>query len=830
MLPMFANSSALSSPRVVWFELTSKCPVDCVFCSRKSIRGVGEHMPFDLFTRTLAELERPAVIRLSYSGESGHYPQLAEAIDAAKASGADVELVTALVSVPDNTIRAMAERLDRITISLHTTNDPDFHRIYRYGSFAEFERKLNVLDQVREERGKPVVDFCFVAMESNLSALEGVVGLARDRYVKDIFIQPVMKRESMSYSFPELEVDGRHQRLFAEALRGAVDELQPRYSGVRLKIVNPAMDDARSSSCGMSAREEIVECAEDPRQTVHIMSNGDVISCGWRQSSPLGNLSTARLLEIWRSPAYEAFRKEHRAGRDAVCRQCHFKKTQPAGPMAESIGPGKAPLRQMPGGWMEHDDGDDVLWGCGEAVLEIPAGKPILHLRGGLPPGPGEEHNALTILADGKEIAQIENRARGKMLHFDRMLALPPASGDSAKVIRFRTRHEYGPRNRGPKGEDRRLGFYLALAECIDGATANLDSYPGSHPDNYDDSGLDSISLHRLDRLRKVLALTDAAARWVGRLPKKRPLSSPGHGAPGMTIIIPERGDPQMLGECLDSVAAAVGHLAEPVQVLVVANGSRGEDYSSLRPQHRKVEFLIEERALSFTGAVREGLRKASYDWVYLLNNDMVLDAAALQVVANARKEFTFALASRIVLADTGSLGYETNYTSSRVRDGLFEVYHSSPPEGLGPFEILFGGGGCTLYRRCLLERYVGGGDPYAPFYFEDLEWATLGWRDGFSSHFCPQSVATHRHRVTINRFYGAAEAERIFQRNLLQYQLRHTVGGVSREAVLEKIAETDATTVQDLTGWRKLASIAHARLANARLANARTSPVSRGA
>ena len=255
------------------------------------------------------------------------------------------------------------------------------------------------------------------------------------------------------------------------------------------------------------------------------MSNGDVISCGWRQSVPLGNLAGKSLSEIWRSPAYEAFRQEHRAGRDVVCRQCHFKKTQPAKRLDESIGPGKAPLRQMPGveRWMEHDDGDDVLWGSGEALLEVPAGKPILHLRGGLPPGPGEEHNALTILADGKEIAQIENRARGKILHFDRAVALPPES-DSAQVIRFQARHEYGPRNHGPGGEDRRLGFYLALAECADSATAQ--------PDSYDDNGLDAKSLQRLDRLRKLLALTDAAARWVSRLPKRGPPRSPARAAP----------------------------------------------------------------------------------------------------------------------------------------------------------------------------------------------------------------------------------------------------------------------------------------------------------
>ena len=111
----------------------------------------------------------------------------------------------------------------------------------------------------------------------------------------------------------------------------------------------------------------------------------------------------------------------------------------------------------------------------------------------------------------------------------------------------------------------------------------------------------------------------------------------PGPRCAMMTIIIPERGSPEMLGACLDSVAAAAGQLAEPVQVLVVVNGSPGGDYSSLRSRHREVEFVIEERALTFSGAVREGLKRALYDWVYLLNNDMILDAAALRAFENVR-------------------------------------------------------------------------------------------------------------------------------------------------------------------------------------------------
>ena len=65
---------------MLWVELTSKCPFDCIFCSRKLDRGAGEHMDFEMFRRLVAELESPQVIRLNYSGESAHHPRLADAI------------------------------------------------------------------------------------------------------------------------------------------------------------------------------------------------------------------------------------------------------------------------------------------------------------------------------------------------------------------------------------------------------------------------------------------------------------------------------------------------------------------------------------------------------------------------------------------------------------------------------------------------------------------------------------------------------------------------------------------------------------------------------
>src|SRR5688500_833187 len=83
-------------PTILWIELTSRSPFDCVFCSRRLLRGKGMHMDFAVYARLIAQLRDPQVIRLNYSGESAHYPHLVESCRLAAETGATVELVTAL--------------------------------------------------------------------------------------------------------------------------------------------------------------------------------------------------------------------------------------------------------------------------------------------------------------------------------------------------------------------------------------------------------------------------------------------------------------------------------------------------------------------------------------------------------------------------------------------------------------------------------------------------------------------------------------------------------------------------------------------------------------
>jgi GT2 family glycosyltransferase len=193
---------------------------------------------------------------------------------------------------------------------------------------------------------------------------------------------------------------------------------------------------------------------------------------------------------------------------------------------------------------------------------------------------------------------------------------------------------------------------------------------------------------------------------------------------------------------------------------------------------------------------------------VFLLNSDMLLDRDALAELLPLRRDNVFAIGSRIIMAD-GSLK-ETNWTSLRLPpDDAAEIVELDPAGLTRPQGSLYAGGGSSLFRTSLLRRYVRIARPYAPFYWEDVEWGTLAWRDGYRCIFCPTSLATHTHRGTIARFYAEAEINRIFQRNRLLYHLRNLS---SLQAAARPMVSLDAKSWMEIVSPLSLLSLIRAR------------------
>jgi radical SAM protein with 4Fe4S-binding SPASM domain len=453
-------------PRVLWIELTSKCPFACVFCSRSTLRGAGEHMDFALYRSLIAQLREPEILRLNYSGESAHYPHLLEAVRLARATGACTELVTTLSSLPDALLPGLvASGLERLTVSLHTLDPDQYRRIYGFGSVADLRQKLAALlgERARSGRSTPHVDFAFLAMADNLDQLGKVAAWARECGVHELFVHPVIRRDPIPATFP-LELDqGRLRPEFVARLRQAVARVQSRQ--LRVYLSTPELDapcalDHRPRPCPgpLPSGARIATCDQDPWETLHVLANGDLVTCEVRDRVVLGNLRQESLADSWHGPAFRAFRDRYVEGGIDECRTCPYKVAHLPAPRAARVLGRHGRCAELVRGW--HAPGRGTVWSKLEGVVELasPPGARRLRLRGCLPADPNTGRNRLDVSCNGVPLGSVQNEGtRQRRFRVD----LPLAGAAGLLRIHLRTSAVLRPNRRDGGGDTRELGFAL---------------------------------------------------------------------------------------------------------------------------------------------------------------------------------------------------------------------------------------------------------------------------------------------------------------------------------------------------------------------------------
>lgn len=475
-----AEISALKTrplPEEFWIELTSKCPFDCVFCSRAAIRGKGEHMNFELYQKLIAQMRNPRVIRLNYSGESIHYPHLGEAISLAKSTGARVELVTVLSSAKPKIIESLVrEKLDRLTISIHALSEPLYEQIYGHSSVASLRESLALLQTLKRNFNShlPVIDFAFVAMERNIAELPLVVDLAHSSGVEQIDIHPVIRRDEIVETFTQELIAGRLTNNFRAQLTEVVANLAHTYPAVALNSSNKELE--QSACLGahpvafppvLPSGAKIYSCEQNPWDTVHILANGDLVSCEVRDQIPMGNLNQSDLYSIWQGETYQHFRRSYVDGLDEKCRHCIYKLaylSDSAVNVKSYFLPSEC-QQQLLAGW--HLAEIRHVWSSARGsrlVLAKSVNATGVKINGVLPSTAEPGGNSLTINMAGAE-HRIENLG-DKSLPFNVHIPLPRGV-EQIITIDFSIAHVFCPQQLKIGADGRQLGFLLSEIKCL---------------------------------------------------------------------------------------------------------------------------------------------------------------------------------------------------------------------------------------------------------------------------------------------------------------------------------------------------------------------------
>lgn len=297
------------------------------------------------------------------------------------------------------------------------------------------------------------------------------------------------------------------------------------------------------------------------------------------------------------------------------------------------------------------------------------------------------------------------------------------------------------------------------------------------------------------------LAAALFGADLLARLRPGAARSARGARLSGISVIVPERGTPDLLAETLAALERALEAVAEPQQVVVVVNGAAQADYAALQTRWPSYEWQFHTDALGYNGAIEAGLAAARHGWSYLLNSDMRLAPDALAQLLPYRHDHVFAVTSQIFFTDPDRRREETGWSDFHANTERAEVYERDPGSMRVARGNLYPGGGSSLCRSAELRRYVADSRDYRPFYWEDADWGIRAWSEGWELVFCPVSHAYHHHRGTVRRYFEADEVARVIRRNELLFDLRHRWTRRHPLRSLQRLSRIDAVSRRELRG-----------------------------
>ena len=235
--------------------------------------------------------------------------------------------------------------------------------------------------------------------------------------------------------------------------------------------------------------------------------------------------------------------------------------------------------------------------------------------------------------------------------------------------------------------------------------------------------------------------------------------------------------------QCLESCA----RLTYPhVEMIVVDNGSSDDSVKWLRARFPHLRLIETGANLGFAAGNNAGMHAAlgmGAAYIWLLNNDTVVDPASLGALVDAmRADASVGLAaSKIYYQDKpGTLWYAGGYLSPLWG---WSLHRGADEPDDGQYDSLTAvdfATGCSLFARARAVQAIGPMDESYFLYWEDIDWSARARRAGWRVVYVPGSRIWHKLGASTPR--GGRHARWRYEgRNRLLFYRRHRPAALPR-------------------------------------------------
>lgn len=322
-------------PKYAQLEPVGQCNLRCQMCAIQFRQdgppyGPPAFMTFEVFTRSIDQMEGLEELHLQGLGEPMMHPRFFEMVEYATRKGIRVSTNSNLTLLNARRAeRCIASGLNCLHVSIDGATAATYERIRLR---AHFERVVGNLERLLELRKKhgcqyPQVRLVMVVMRQNLHELPDLVRLAHSWSVESMFVQHLC-HDFGEASLPErylpmrefvqgetlLEEDPRRiERYFNEARTLAAElGVNLRLPRTRLRLHTPGTPGPQRCNW--------------PWHGAYISYQGAAMPC-CMISTPdrytVGNLTRQNFADLWNGPAYQQFRAQLDSDEPPeVCRSC----------------------------------------------------------------------------------------------------------------------------------------------------------------------------------------------------------------------------------------------------------------------------------------------------------------------------------------------------------------------------------------------------------------------------------------------------------------------------------------------------------------------------
>lgn len=329
--------------RRVYVEVTSHCNLDCPMCVRHGWHEPVGFMPPALFERLLDEVQdhgpRAATLTFSGFGEPLVHPEWEDLMRLARGRRHGVELITNGLLVDAGVATSLVELgVSKVTVSVDGGDDTAYARMRGVSAGGAREAVHRLLEARRHTRRPMAIGVAAVATRSTVATLPALLEWASDVTLDFVSIGNLvphteeMAREILWERAGWASVF--HQASWRPRLTAgrfdAEAATRPLASAVwerGLTYPPPSVDDGRWRNRCRFAHEGMCAVAWDGRVSPCLSllhGHTEYLNGQARRvrEHVVGHLESARLAEIWRDPAFRAFRARVRAFDFPPCFHC----------------------------------------------------------------------------------------------------------------------------------------------------------------------------------------------------------------------------------------------------------------------------------------------------------------------------------------------------------------------------------------------------------------------------------------------------------------------------------------------------------------------------